>query len=150
MKNIEALFIVLLVITACSSSSQEENLKVKKVGNYPKITQLKEKMLLSKDDKYLFVVNNSIPNQIDILDVRDLTKPKFFKKIMISNKKDNFIVECKLSKDKKYLYAANYVDRKILIYDIQKINAIKKIKEIPIQSLTSFVLNGKYLGSSKI
>jgi hypothetical protein len=147
MKNIKLLssLILLFVITACSSSTKQESLEIKKVGNYPYITWTKGKMLLSKNDKYLFVVNNRTPNQIDILDVRNLTEPKFFKKIIVSNKKENFIAEYKLSKDKNYLYTANYIDGKILVYDIQNINNIKKIKEIPIQKLSSFVPNGKYL-----
>ncbi len=119
--------------------------KIKKVGNYPHITWIKEKMLLSKDDNYLFVVNNKTPNKIDILDISNLSNPKFLKEIIVSDKKENFIAEYKLSKDKNYLFTANYVDGKILIYDIQDINAIKKIKEIPIQNFSSFTPNGKYL-----
>ena len=125
--------------------TSQDTLNIKKVGNYPYITWINGKMLLSKDDKYLFVVNMKTPNQIDILDISDLTTPKLFKTIKVSDEKENFIAEYKLSKNKKYLYTANYVDGRILVYDIQDINQIKKFKEIPIQNLSSFVPNGEYL-----
>ncbi len=137
--------VVMLLFSGCNGAIKQSSIGLKKVGNYPHITWIKGKMLFSKDDKYLFVVNNKTPNQIDILDVGDLTKPKLFTKIMVSDKKENFITKYKLSGDKKYLYTANYVDGKILVYDIQNINTIEKIKEIPIQRLTSFVPNDKYL-----
>jgi 6-phosphogluconolactonase (cycloisomerase 2 family) len=95
-------------------------------------------MLLSKDNKYLFVINNKTPNKIDILDISDLTEPKLLNSILVSDKKENFIAEYKLDKDKKYLYTATYVDEKILVFDISNIYDIKKINEIPFLNFSSF------------
>ena len=114
-----SILIMFSLLTACNSSTSQDTLNIKKVGNYPYITWINGKMLLSKDDKYLFVVNMKTPNQIDILDISDLTTPKLFKTIILESR----IFDYKISHDFKNLFIT--VKNNLIIYNISDLNHIE-------------------------
>jgi len=136
---------LLTIFTLSSLFASSVELNIMKVGNYPNITWIKEKMLLSQDEKYLFLVNHNTPYKIDILDISDLHAPKLLSAIIVDNKKDSRISTYKLSQNKHRLYVANNTDAKIFVYDVENIKHIKKVKEIPFKRVSTFAVNGNYL-----
>lgn len=144
-KNLLLLSGMVMFFTACNGATKQESITLEKVGNYPDITWIKGKMILSKDDKSLFVVNQNRPNKIDILDLRDLSKPKLFKEIICSKNSKDRILDYKITDNKKYLFVS--ISDKVIIYNIEDLNSIHAINEITLYSAESLAItsNDKYL-----
>ncbi len=147
MINIKTIFLItiVLLLTACGTTTQQKNPNLKKVGNYPHITWIKEKMILSKNNKNLFVVNQDTSNKVDILDLTDLTQPKLLIQIICSENIKDRIMDYKITHNGKYLFVT--ISNNILIYNVENIKNIRLINKVPLYNADSLIItpNDKYL-----